>query len=120
MKTILKLLITLAVLNALARSGQAAWTYFQFKNATQQLITFGSQTSTTALREEIVRTAVALDLPLAPADVTIHRDGRRTTVTGAYTDPVELFPGYRYPVEFPFTVEVTALNAVRPEDPPVR
>jgi hypothetical protein len=35
----------------------------------------------------------------------VTRDGLKTTAAAAYTQPVEVFPNYKYPVKFQFTVE---------------
>jgi len=38
-------------------------------------------------------------------DITVTRDGLKTTAQAAYTQPVEVFPNYKYPITFSFTVE---------------
>ena len=45
MKTIIKILIAIAILNASARVGIAAAGYYQLKDASQELLTFGAQAS---------------------------------------------------------------------------
>jgi hypothetical protein len=105
MKTIIKLLITLAILNAAARGAMAAWTYYQFKDQAEQLVIFGARSSTTELHNQIVATAAELDVPLAPENVTVEREGARTRAQAAYVQPVEFFPSYTYPLNFSFSVE---------------
>ena len=41
MKTVLKLLIAVAIMNATARVGYAAARYYQLKDESQELVTFG-------------------------------------------------------------------------------
>lgn len=118
MKTIIKLVIAAALINALFHGGEAAWRYYQFKDATEQLIVFGSQEHTTELHNRIVAKAEALRVPLRPENVTIHRQGTRTSVDAAYTQPVEYFPNQVYPVDLKFSIEAFASNPARPEDPP--
>lgn len=105
MKTILKLVVAALVMNAAYRCGMAAWTYYEFKDATQQLAIFGTQMSTNELQGRILQKASDLDVPLAPENLNVRRDGARTTADAAYTQPVEVLPSYRYPVRFSFSVE---------------
>jgi hypothetical protein len=111
MKSAIKLLLMLAVLNALFHAGRAAMTYYQLKDATEQMLTFGSEISTSQLRDRIVDKAGELDLPMQTDDVRVRRQGTRTTASASYTEPVELFPSYRYPMKFSYSVEAYSLTA---------
>ena len=105
MKTIIKLLIVIAIINAAARVGLAAAKYYQLKDQSQQLVTFGANASPGELQNRILEQATALQLPLVFEDILVTRDGFKTTAEAAYTQPVEVFPRYTYPVKFHFTVE---------------
>ena len=105
MKTIIKLLIVIAIINAAARVGLAAAKYYQLKDQSQQLVTFGANTSPGELQNHILERATALQVPLVFDDILVTRDGLKTTAQAAYTQPVEVFPNYKYPVRFQFTVE---------------
>jgi len=118
MKTILKLAVALALINAAFHGGEAAWRYYQLKDATEQLIIFGSQEHTNELHNRIVQKAMELDVPLLPENITVHRQGYRTIVDASYTQPVEYFPNQIYPVNLKFSIEATAANMARPEDLP--
>jgi hypothetical protein len=111
MKSVLQLLIMLAVLNAVFHAGHAAMTYYQLKDATEQMLTFSSATSTAQLQNRILEKANEMDLPLQPEDLTVRREGARSTAVVSYTQPVELFPNYLYPMKFTYSVEAYALNA---------
>ena len=89
MKTILKLAIAAALINAAFHAGEAAFRYYQLKDATEQLIVFGSQEHTNDLHNRIVQKAMDLDVPLLPENIAVHRQGFRTTVDASYTQPVE-------------------------------
>jgi hypothetical protein len=114
-KTIIKLLITLAVLNAVWRAGSVAWSYYQFKDATQQALVFGGGTATNTLHTEIMSRAAEFDVPVAPENVSVQREGSRTWADVAYTQPVELFPRFTYPVDFRFTVDSFATLGISNE-----
>ena len=117
-KTVVKIAIALAIINAAFRGGDAAWRYYQLKDATQQLIVFGAQEHTTELHNRIVQKAVELNVPLASENLAVHRQGTRTFVDAKYTQPVEYFPNQVYPVDLTFSVEAFSVSAGRPEDPP--
>jgi hypothetical protein len=110
LKTILKLVIVLAILNAVFRAGSAAWTYYQFKDAVQQTILFGSRTPPSELHSKILAKAGEFDVPVAPENVAVQREDNRTWADVVYTEPVEFFPSYSRPITFRFTVEETAVQ----------
>ena len=112
-KTVIKLLIVVAMLNALVRVGLVAWSYFQLRDEAQQLIVFGARTSTTELHNEIMAKAEELDVPLEPANLDVRRDGQRTYVSGSYTQPVELFPRFIYPLDLSFAVDTFAIPVAK-------
>jgi hypothetical protein len=121
MKTVIKLLIALAIINATARVGLAAAKYYQFKDQSQELVTFGGNIQPGELQDQIVAKAEALQLPLTSDDVEVTRQGMHTTATAAYTQSVEVFPNYKYPIKFQFTVEGINMGAgISPGAHPLR
>jgi hypothetical protein len=109
-KTIIKLLIVIAILNAVVRAGLAMARYYELKDEAQQLVTFGADAAPNELQNEIMKKAEELQVPLDYDDLNVARDGVRTIATGSYTEPIELFPSYQYPYTFTFTVEGLSLN----------
>ncbi len=109
-KTVIKLLITLAVLNAIARGGLTAWRYYELKDAAQRLILFGNDVSMAQLSYLILDEAMALEVPLEEENIDISREGNRTAAYVSYTQPVEFFPSFVYPLDLSFSVEVLALT----------
>ena len=105
MKTIVKILIALIVLNAVVRGGMAAWTFYQFRDASQQLVLFGTDSSTTDLHNQILERAGELEVPVAAENISVQREGPRTWADVSYTQPVELFPRWIYPAQVSFTVD---------------
>jgi type III secretion system FlhB-like substrate exporter len=104
-KTILKLVVLLLVINAIARAANAAWHYYEFKDEAQQIATFGGGHSETELHNQILKKAEELEVPVQPEELIVHRDGNETIVEVAYTHPVELVPRYyTYPAKLRFTV----------------
>lgn len=109
MKTIIKLALALILLNAIGRAGMAAWGYYQLKDSAQQMVTFGAQVSAASLQDRILEKAVELNVPLRVEDISVHRQGMRTWAEAAYTQPLELFPHYVYPVRLSFSVDAYSM-----------
>ena len=110
MKTIIKLLIAAIIINASARCGLVAWRYYELKDATQQMLTFGARQTTETLQAQIQSKASELALPVAADDITVEREGNRTSASVKYRQPVELFPRYSMPVDLDFTVDSVAID----------
>jgi hypothetical protein len=109
-KTIIKLLITIAVLNAVGRAGYAAARYYQFKDEAQELVTFGGDAAPNEIQNHILEKAEGLALPVTYDDISVTRDGIYTNATASYTQPIEVFPRYQYPFTFQFTVQGIAMG----------
>src|SRR4029079_1148731 len=121
MKTVIKLLIAAAIINATARVGMAAARYYQLQDQSQERVTVGGNAVPGELQNEILLKAEELQLPLASDDILVTREGLRTTASAAYTASVELFPNYKYPIRFQFKVEGVNMGAgVTPGANPLR
>jgi calcineurin-like phosphoesterase len=120
-KTIIKLLIALAIINATARVGLAAAKYYQLKDQSQELVTFGGNVLPGELQNQILEKAEALQLPLNFDDIEVTREGLHTSASASYTQSVEVFPNYKYPIRFQFRVEGINMGAgVDPGGNPLR
>jgi hypothetical protein len=120
MKTIIKLLIAAAIINGAARVGLAAAHYYQLKDAAQELVTFGASAPVGQIQNEILLRAQTFGVPLAPEDVQVSREGLRTTASASYTQQVEVFPNYRYPINFRFSVDALSMAGLGEAVPPHR
>jgi hypothetical protein len=121
MKTLLKVVIALALLNAVVRGGDVLWNYYQFKDAAARALLFGAKSTSQQLHMQIVETAMELQIPLKPEDLSVRwRTGHRVA-EASYTQQVEFFPNYAYPVAFSFHVDTLAVGTPPSDDdyPPV-
>ena len=112
MKTIIKLLIALAIINGAVRVGIVAARYYQLKDETQQLLTFGGNTTPNELQNHIVSKAVELNIPVDPAEIIVTRDGLHTYATVSYSQPVEVVPSYVYSMKFHFTEDAISMGGL--------
>lgn len=105
MKTIIKLVVAAAIVNATVRLGRSAWEQYQFRDDVQQLLLFGGRESTAQLTQEILDAAGARGLPLEARDVDVRRQGMLTTAQASYVDAIEVFPRYVYPMTWEFRLD---------------
>ena len=122
MKTIIKVVVAIALINAAARVGMAYAGFYQLKDQAQELVTFnGAKTSDGELQNQILAKASSLNLPVDVSNIDVKHDGLHTMASTTYTQPVEIFPNYKYPINFHFTVDaigMSGLGANVPTAPP--
>lgn len=104
-KTIIKILIAVIILNGLFRTGLVAWDYFQLRDEAEQLIIFGTRSSTDQLHGRIMAKAEELGIPLQPENLDVRREGSRTFASASYQQPLEYFPNLTYPLDLSFMVD---------------
>ena len=122
MKTVLKLVIAVALLNAVVRGADSAWNYYQLKDAAQRALLFGAQVSSRQIHEQIMERAGELRVPLMPNDLIVSWRAGRRIAEASYTQQIEFFPKYTYPILFSFNVDTVSVGTP-PDDesyPPVR
>jgi len=120
MKTFLKLLLAAIVINASVRGGMAAAGYFRFKDAAQQAVLFGSDSTPEEIQQLIIERAQALKLPVAIENIQVNRQGGRTWADATYSQNIEVFPNQQYPVNWSFRVEGYTMVLGAPKLRPVR
>jgi hypothetical protein len=105
LKTLIKLVVAAVLVNAAYRAGSVFLKYYQFKDETQQMILFGQAEPVAQLTSQILEEAMKREVPLDEDGLMVRRDGARTIADVSYTDNVELFPRWSYPVSFSFSAE---------------
>jgi hypothetical protein len=116
MKTVIKVIVAIAVVNALARCGDAYWSFYQLKDAAQQAIVFAGRQTSAQIENDIMQKATALDVPLPPENLDVHHTQTHRIASASYTQDVEIFPNYVYPVPFSFTVDAIAPGGLPPDE----
>ena len=108
-KFLVKLALAALIANATWRLGSAYIQFYKFKDAVTEVAQFGRDKSGADLQRRVLELASQYDVPLTDEALTVRRDDRsHTVIDGAYDQPVDLLPGYRYP--WPFTVHVDVLT----------
>jgi hypothetical protein len=109
-RTLIKLVIVLVVLNGLYRFGDAYWDHYQFEDSVQQLAQFSENATADDVRAKVMDLARSQDIPLTSDNLTVTRVPRRIEVDGVYVRELTLFPGYIKPWDFKIHVVVLTLN----------
>ena len=113
-KFLIKLAIAALVANAAWRLGSVYIQFYKFKDAVTEVAQFSREKSGADLERRILELASQYDVPLADERLTVRRDDRnRTVIEGAYEQPVDLLPGYRYPWGFEMHVDVLTLGSLK-------
>jgi hypothetical protein len=110
MKTVLKLVIAIALLNAVVRGADSVWNYYQLKDAAERALLFGAQRTSQQVHQQIMERALELQLPLNPEDLKIRWATGRRIAEAAYTQQVEFLPNYPYPIQFSFNVNTVVVG----------
>lgn len=115
-----KLAAAALVANAAWRVGTTYVTFYKFQDSIAEASQFGGDKSEDQLRQTILDLAVQYDIPLAESSFTIRRQEDHTYVEGWYTQPIEVFPGYRYPWPFRWSTDTLTLRSpnLQPFAPP--
>ncbi len=126
-KTFIKIALALVVLHGAFRIGNAYWTFYRFEDSLQELAQFGDRKTEPQLCDAAMDSAASYSVPIAPVQLFVRRGSSppyncqngptapefaspqpasQLTITGSYTDQVQLLPGYFRPWDFKPDVKV--------------
>lgn len=101
MKTLFKILVTLAILTACFNAGRYYLNNFQFEDAAQQRLLFETRASDSDVVNIVIKIASEYQIPLSPDNVSVRMVGQDRVVEMEYTEQVPLLPGiYTHPWKF--------------------
>jgi hypothetical protein len=115
MKVLLKLVIVAVLANATWHVWGVYAAHFKFKDAVQSASQYNGARSDQELHSRILELAGQYDLPVTDANFTIRRDQNHTITDGSYIRPVELFPGFSYPLTFSWHVDTFTVAGAVPK-----
>ena len=106
MKTVLKLVIAVALLNAVVRGADSVWNYYQLKDAAERALLFGAHGPAQQIHAQIMERAMELRVPLKPEDLTRQLAGWPPDSRSVlYAADRVLSPATQYPVLYSFNVD---------------
>jgi hypothetical protein len=108
LKLLVKLAIAALIANASWHLGSAYMSFYRFKDAVQHSAQFSSLRSDDQIRQRVLELASDFDVPVTADLFTVRRETYHIYVNGAYTQPVQLLPGYTY--AWPFTLNIDVLT----------
>jgi hypothetical protein len=103
--SVVRIVLVVAIINGTARAALVYWSYYQLKDAAQQLAVFGWQAPTEVLRSQAFSKANELFIPITEDQITVTRKGAVTLIEAEYEHFVEYFPHRQYPLKLSFSVE---------------
>jgi hypothetical protein len=114
-KFFVKLALAALLANGVWHLGSAYLTYYRFKDAVTEFAQFNPKKSPAEVQRRILDLASQYDVPVATDDVSVRRDERNhTVISGSYTQPVDLLPGYRHGWVFSLDLDVTMISDAVP------
>ncbi len=105
LKQLVKLALAALIANVVWRVGSEYVAHLRFRESVRAA-TIDRAATDESLRAAILDEAEQLDVPMVVEDLEITRAERRIAIVGTYTKMIELVPGYEYPWDFDWEVEV--------------
>jgi hypothetical protein len=112
-RLILKLAVAALIANAAWRVGSEYLAHYRFRDAVRESAMYKAG-SDAELRQRVLALASQFDIPLDDDALTIRREARQVTIEGSYAKPIDLLPGYTYPWQFDWSIEVYLATPPRP------
>ena len=111
MKLLIKLAIAALLVNALYQFGSAYLAFYQFKDASREAA-LSRDASDENLKTRVMELSSEYDLPVAEEDVEVRHDDRHTYIDAAYVQPIAFVPGFSYPWNFAWSIDVYVITPV--------
>jgi hypothetical protein len=112
-KPILRLIVAALLAHALWRLGSAYHGHYAVRDGALDAAR-NVELSDDDLKALIVELAMAYDLALTEEHIEITRVPRHVIIAAAYKQPVQIFPGFRYPWPFSWRVDAQILITAAP------
>ena len=124
---IVKIVLALLLVHAAVRVGFTFWTFYQYEDKLQEIAQFAERRSDRQVCDEAVEAAAVQGVPITAANLTVRRGNGpafnceagtssqapgpaqaagKLSIYGAYTDRIQILPGYTYPWDFTPEVSV--------------
>lgn len=113
MGTLIKLVVALVILNAVAQAGMAAVRNYQFEDAVHQAMLFAPNADESEVVTQAVGLAAEYNIPLTADDMSVTRRGADIVFTASYQVAIPLVPRVYSPQwTFSPTTSVRSLRAI--------
>jgi hypothetical protein len=93
MKTIIKIVVAIAVVTVCFNASRAALNNYQFEDAVHEGLIFDVRASDKEIVDMITKLAGPYDIPISDEDIEIRQVGQEVRVNMKYTRKVVLLPG---------------------------
>jgi len=114
MKTIIKLVLVLALLTATFQGARATLSNYQFEDAVEQALLFAPNASDAEITQQVINLADEYGLPVQADDITVSQRASDRIIDISYTTSVEFLPGIvTQPITFNPSASVRLLTPRR-------
>lgn len=118
-KTFIKIALALLVLHGAFRVGNAYWNFYRFEDSLQEMAQFGDRKTEAQLCDGAMDSAARYDVPIGPSQLFVTRGSSppyncqngptapesggatqaasQLTISGSYTEQLQLLPGTSVP-----------------------
>ena len=111
MKLLIKLAIAALMLNAAYQFGSAYLSSYEFKDASREAA-LQRDAFDENLKTHIMELSSEYDIPLDEDNLDIRHDDRHTYIEASYVRPIAFVPGYEYPWDFTWSIDVYVITPV--------
>jgi hypothetical protein len=113
MRTLIKLLLSAAVIYGSWQVGLAYWDWYQFRDRVQDAAQFSRGVPEAEVTARVAEIAAGLELPLDADQVSVRREKTHTFVDVEYMEQIEILPGVRVPWRFAVHVDAWTETVTR-------
>jgi hypothetical protein len=102
MKTLIKIIVALALIVAAVNGARATFNNYRFEDAVHDALLFNPRASQPEIVAMVMKAAEEYDVPIDAADISVTNAGQEVRVEMPYTASVVLIPGV-YSVDWSFS-----------------
>jgi hypothetical protein len=112
MKSLLKLVVFVALANGLVRFAIPYWHHHQFEYALKGRVLDWRESSDEVILEEVFTLAIENSVPIRPEQVALRREGEHLFLDIAYARPIEFFPTMKRTWKFDVNISGRVIRPV--------
>jgi hypothetical protein len=107
LKIIIQIVVAIVIVVACAKGGEAAWRFYEFKDAVEQEARFFNAKTTSQLHKRVMELADEHEVGLEYEDIVVAPRQGQTHISVSYNEAIALVPGfYTRNHQFEFDVSV--------------
>ena len=94
LKIIIQVVVAVVIVVACAKGGEAAWRFYEFKDAVEQEARFSNAKTTSQLHKKVLEIAREQEVGLEYEDIVVEPRHGQTFIAVSYNEAIALVPGF--------------------------